>query len=49
LAIEALKDHPEAFDLKSPAAIEKLGIEISEELIGVKASEESLARQKPKA
>ena len=49
LAIEALKDHPEAFDLKSPSAIEKLGIEISEELIGEKRSEESLARQKAKA
>ena len=49
LAIEALKDHPEAFDLKSPSAIEKLGIEISEELIGVKLAEESLARQKAKA
>ncbi len=47
--IEALKDHPEAFDLKSPSAIEKLGIEISEELIGVKLAEESLARQKSKA
>ena len=49
LAIEALKDHPEAFDLKSPSAIEKLGITVSEELIGTKNAEESLARQKPKA
>lgn len=49
LAIEALKDHPEAFDLKSPSAIEKLGITVSEDLIGVKQAEESLARQKPKA
>jgi hypothetical protein len=49
MAIEALKDHPEAFDLKSPSAIEKLGITVSEELIGTKNAEESLARQKPKA
>jgi hypothetical protein len=48
LAIEALKDHPKAFDLKSPSAIEKLGITVSEELIGTKNAEESLARQKSK-
>jgi CRISPR/Cas system-associated exonuclease Cas4 (RecB family) len=48
LAIEALKDHPEAFDLKSPSAIQKLGIEVSEELVGEKQAAESLVRQKPK-
>lgn len=49
LAIEALKAHPEAFDLKSPSAIKKLGIIVSDELVGTKLAEESLARQKPKA
>ena len=48
LAIEALKDHPEAFDLKSPSAIQKLGIEVSDELIGEKQAAESLVRQKAK-
>lgn len=49
LAIEALKDHPEAFDLKSPSAIEKLGITVSQELIGEKQAAESLVRAKPTA
>jgi hypothetical protein len=49
LAIEALKDHPEAFDLKSPSAIEKLGISVSQELIGEKQAAESLVRAKPSA
>jgi CRISPR/Cas system-associated exonuclease Cas4 (RecB family) len=48
LAIEALKGHPEAFDLKSPSAIQKLGIEVSEELVGEKQAAESLVRQKAK-
>ncbi len=49
MAIEALKDHPEAFDLKSPSAIEKLGITVSQELIGEKQAAESLVRAKPTA
>jgi len=49
MAIEALKDHPEAFDLKSPSAIEKLGISVSQELIGEKQAAESLVRAKPSA
>jgi hypothetical protein len=49
LAVEALKDHPEAFDLKSPSAIEKLGISVSAELIGEKQAAESLVRAKPSA
>ena len=49
MAIEALKDHPEAFDLKSPSAIEKLGITVSQELIGEKQAAESLVRAKPSA
>jgi hypothetical protein len=46
MAMEALKDHPEAFDLKSPSAIEKLGITVSQELIGEKQAAESLVRSK---
>jgi hypothetical protein len=49
LAVEALKDHPEAFDLKSPSAVEKLGISVSQELIGEKQAAESLVRSKPSA
>ena len=49
MAMEALKDHPEAFDLKSPSAIEKLGISVSAELIGEKQAAESLVRAKPSA
>lgn len=46
MAIEALKDHPEAFDLKSPSAIEKLGIKVSAELVGENHAAESLVRSK---
>jgi hypothetical protein len=46
LAMEALKDHPEAFDLKSPSAILKLGIDISAELIGEKSAAPSLTKAK---
>lgn len=48
LAAAALKDHPEAFSLKSPAAIADLKIEISEDLIGVKQAAASLVREKVK-
>jgi hypothetical protein len=46
LAAAALKDHPQAFSLKSPAAIADLKIEVSEELIGVVQSAPSLAKAK---
>ena len=46
LAAAALKDHPEAFSLKSPAAIADLKIEISEDLIGVKQAAASLVKAK---
>ncbi len=46
LAIEAFKDHPNAFDLKSPSAIEKLGIEFSKDLVGETQAAESLVRSK---
>lgn len=46
LAAAALKDHPEAFSLKSPSAIADLKIEVSEDLIGVKQAAASLAQDK---
>lgn len=46
LAAAALKDHPEAFSLKSPAAIADLKIEISEDLIGIKQAAASLVKAK---
>ena len=48
LAAAALQDHPQAFTLKSPAAIADLKIEVSEDLIGIKQSEPSLAKDKAK-
>ena len=48
LAAAALKDHPEAFSLKSPSAIADLKIEVSEDLIGVKHAAASLAKDKAK-
>jgi hypothetical protein len=46
LAYEALKSYPQAFDLKSPSAIAKLDIEISDELIGEKHAAASLVKEK---
>ena len=46
LAAAALKDHPKAFSLKSPAAIADLKIEVSEDLIGVKQAAASLVKAK---
>jgi hypothetical protein len=43
---EALKDHPEAFDVRSPSAVAKLGIELSDDLVGFKESAPSLVRAK---
>ena len=48
LAAAALKDHPKAFSLKSPAAIADLKIEVSEDLIGIKHAAASLAKEKVK-
>ena len=48
LAAAALKDHPKAFSLKSPAAIADLKIEVSEDLIGIKHAAASLAKDKVK-
>lgn len=46
LAYEALKSYPQAFDLKSPSAIAKLDIQISEDLIGEKHAAASLVKEK---
>lgn len=48
LAYEALKSYPQAFDLKSPSAIAKLDIAISEDLIGEKNAAASLVKEKSK-
>lgn len=47
LAAAALKDHPQAFTLRSPAAIADLKIEVSEDLIGITHAAPSLAKAKP--
>jgi hypothetical protein len=47
LAYEALKSYPQAFDLKSPSAIAKLDITISDDLIGEKHAAASLVKEKP--
>ena len=46
LAYEALKSFPQAFDLKSPSAIAKLDIAISDDLIGEKHAAASLVKEK---
>jgi len=48
LAAAALKDHPKAFTLRSPAAIADLKIEVSEDLIGITHAAPSLAKDKAK-
>ena len=48
LAAAALKDYPQAFTLRSPAAIADLKIEVSEELIGITHAAPSLAKEKAK-
>jgi hypothetical protein len=48
LAAAALKDYPQAFTLRSPAAITDLKIEVSEDLIGITHAAPSLAKEKAK-
>jgi len=48
LAAVALKDHPQAFTLRSPAAIADLKIEVSEDLIGITHAAPSLAKDRAK-
>jgi hypothetical protein len=46
LVQEAFKDLLIAWELKSPSAVSKLGIEISENLVGEKVAAASLVRSK---
>jgi hypothetical protein len=46
LVQEAFKDNMSAWELKSPSAVSKLGIEISENLVGEKVAAASLVRSK---
>ena len=46
LVQEAFKDNMSAWELKSPSAVSKLGIEISENLVGEKVAAASLVRAK---
>ena len=43
---EAFKDNKDAWELKSPSAVLKLGVEVSEDLVGEKVAAPSLARSK---
>ena len=46
LVMEAFKDTPTAWELKSPSAVLKLGVEVSEDLVGEKVAAASLVRGK---
>ena len=46
LVMEAFKDNKQVWELKSPSAVLKLGVEVSEDLVGEKSAAASLARSK---
>ena len=46
LVMEAFKDNKDAWELKSPSAVLKLGVEVSEDLVGEKSAAASLVRAK---
>jgi len=46
LVMEAFKDTPIAWELKSPSAVLKLGVEVSEDLVGEKSAAPSLVKAK---
>jgi hypothetical protein len=46
LVMEAFKDNKQVWELKSPSAVLKLGVEVSEDLVGEKSAASSLARSK---
>jgi hypothetical protein len=46
LVMEAFKDNMSAWELKSPSAVLKLGVEVSEDLVGEKVAAPSLVRAK---
>jgi len=48
LVMEAFKDNMSAWELKSPSAVLKLGVEVSEDLVGEKQAAASLVKEKAK-
>ena len=48
LVMEAFKDNMSAWELKSPSAVLKLGVEVSEDLVGEKVAASSLVKEKNK-
>lgn len=48
LVMEAFKDNLSAWELKSPSAVLKLGVEVSEDLVGEKVAAPSLVKEKAK-
>ena len=48
LVMEAFKDNLKVWELKSPSAVLKLGVEVSEDLVGEKVAAPSLVKEKAK-
>jgi hypothetical protein len=48
LVMEAFKNNMSAWELKSPSAVLKLGVEVSEDLVGEKVAASSLVKEKAK-
>jgi hypothetical protein len=48
LVMQAFKDNMQVWELKSPSAVLKLGIEVSENLVGEKVAASSLVKEKAK-
>jgi len=48
LVMEAFKDNLKVWELKSPSAVLKLGVEVSEDLVGEKQAAPSLVKEKAK-
>lgn len=46
LVMQAFKDNDQVWELKSPSAVLKLGVEVSEDLVGEKVAASSLVRAK---
>jgi len=46
LVMQAFKDNMQVWELKSPSAVLKLGVEVSEDLVGEKVAASSLVRAK---
>jgi hypothetical protein len=46
--MEAFKDNLKVWELKSPSAVLKLGVEVSEDLVGEKVAAPSLVKEKSK-